>query len=300
MVDQQSTEQQADDADYQRVTVACAQLQATGRYPSVASVQAHLKEHLGGGIKTARISGLIRRWEAETKATKRTAKAAPEALPPDIDAVLDAHPDLAPVVEAMLAATSKLLADRAQQEAATRVQAVASAIEAARDVADKREAEVASAHAAELAERETVIEQLRTEQAAMVDEITDLKDKVSDRDVALERAGQDYALAKTEARTATTKVADFEVRLAAAERRASDAESRAGDVERTVDKLRSDLAASQQSVAAAVEARQQIAGLVDGLRSDVAAERQRSDALHERIEQLTRDLAIASAAAKQP
>lgn len=264
--DHQQTDQESDDA-YLRVKVACEQL-LPKRYPSVASVQAYLKDHLGGGIKTARISALIRRWETETKSAKRVTKAPPEPPTPGIDETLESNPDLTPVVETMLAALAKVLAGRAEAEAAARVQAVAAAIETAKDSATRREVETAAAHAAELAERETVIEQLRAEQAALVDEIAALREAAADRDMAMERAGQDLALAKSEARTASGRAADLEARLTAAE-------SREG---------------------AAGEARLQLAALVDGLRADVAAERQRSDGLHERIEQLTRELATATTA----
>jgi len=282
----------AADADYQKVAIACAAIVASGRYPSVTSVQEHMRSHLGGGLKTARISGLIRRWETESKATRRSSKAsaAPEPPPPSLDDLLEQHPDLLAPLEAAARAMAAMLSTRAQQAADERVAAVQHAVDDAREAASKRLAEAHVEFDKELAERDAVIEALRAQEVALGEQIDELKTAAAANEIAIERAGQDLALAKGDARAAHTKVGDLEAKLAAAEEHGA-------TVERELAQASAEAAGAQQTLAATGEARSQLAGLVDSLRDDMRAERERNDALNRRIETLAGELATAQAKA---
>jgi len=289
----------AADADYQKVAIACAAIVASGRYPSVTSVQEHMRSHLGGGLKTARISGLIRRWETESKAIKRLSKtsALPEPPPPSLDNLLEQHPDLLAPLEAAARAMAAMLTTRAQQAADERVAAIQHAVDDAREAASKRLAEAHVEFDKELAERDAVIEALRAQEVALGEQIDELKTAADANEIAIERAGQDLALAKGDARAAHTKVGDLEAKLVAAQAQLVGAEEHGATVERELAQASAEAAGAQQALAATGEARSQLAGLVDSLRDDMRAERERNDALNRRIETLAGELATAQAKA---
>jgi exonuclease SbcC len=289
------------DDDFRKVATACEAVRSSGRVPTVKSVLEYLRQHLGGGMRTALVAELVKHWQAaQEKPAARRAKAAPaEEAVPTLDDVLAQHPDLMAAMEVSARAMAKVLADRAQSAAEERVAAIQSAVEVARDEAAKRLEEVRADHRAELDERDKAVDALQAEQVSVLEQLEETKAALSERDVEIERLRQELALTKTDARTATARATEAETKLSVAEGRATDAEGRAAALERDLAGVRAELAAAQQSLAAATEGRTQLAGLVDGLRSDIAAERSRNDALHERIEALTREAAGTGQAEKK-
>ncbi len=284
---------QSEESDYRKVAMACADLLAAGKYPSVASVQAYMRDQLGGGIKTARISGLIRRWEAESKPARRSAKPAELALP-SLDELLDQRPELLPVLEATARALAQVLAERSRQETEARVQAIQSALDVARKETDRQGTELHAEHAAELAEKDQVIEALRGQETAQLEEIDRLAALAEERRATL--ADKDRQIAALSSQ-GTSQAEEID-RLG----------TKAGDDAMTIERLGQDLALLrtelrqarertiqlESTLAAATEAKAQISALVEGLRADHQAERSRNEGLHERIEALTRDLAAAT------
>jgi len=291
--------QRGEDAEYRKVAVACTEILAGGKYPSVATVQAYMRGHLGGGIKTLRISGYIRRWEAETKTSRRNGQAAqPEAPRPSLDDVLERHPTLLPAFEAMAAELDKAAAAAAQQAIEARSQAVANALDSARQEDARRLQDLRVAHQAELDAKDAIIEALRNEQAAQIEELERLQAVGAEGEAEIERMRRDLALAEDGLRQAGEQSAALAARLAAAEERAGAAGKRAADAERGIDRLNTELAGARQSVTIANEARAQAAAFVDAVRADVQAERSRTEALHERIARLTAALAAATGTAE--
>jgi len=288
-----------DDAEYRKVAVACAEILAGGKYPSVATVQAYMRAHLGGGIKTLRISGYIRRWEAETKTTRHNGRATqqPEPPRPTLDEVLERHPTLLPAFEALAAEMDKARAADAQQAIEVRGQAVANALDAARQEEARRQQDFQSAHQAELDDKDAIIEALRSEQAAQLEEIERLQGVGAEREAEIDRMRRDLARAEDGLRQATEQRSALGNSLAAAEERASAADKRAAESGRECERLQVELAAARQSVTIANEARAQAAAFVEAMRADLQAERTRTEALHDRVARLNAALAAATGTA---
>lgn len=247
---------EATNDDAERVAIACARLYAAGTYPGVRSVNRYLRQHLGGGLRTERVSELIRQWEqAANPSRKPKGNGSPETPEMSLDEVLDSYPDLLPVVETLARGLAKTLMARGEREVQERAHHVQAAVEVAR-------ADLIAGHAAELAEREALLTALRTRDAEQAAEIEALEE-------AMRRLTAD---------------------LEAVACRAKAAEAEATEVR----PLRAELSLAKTAVAVATEARAQALALIDGLRGDLQAERSRNEELHQRVERLTAELGAAT------
>lgn len=292
--------QRGEDTEYRKVAIACGEIVAGGKYPSVATVQAYMRGHLGGGIKTVRISGHIRRWEAETKTSRRNGQAAPPEPPrPSLDEVLERHPDLLPAFDALGAELDKAMVAAAQQAIEARGQAVANALDSVRQEEVQRHRERRAVHQLELDAKDSIIDSLRNEQAIQIEEMERLHAAAAEQEAEIERLRRDLALAEDSVRQANDQTVALAARLNTAEERAGAADQRANDAERGIDRLTGELAAARQSVTVANEARAQAAAFVDAVRADLQAERSRTEALHERIARLNAALAAATGKAEE-
>lgn len=243
---------EASNDDAERVAIACAKLYASGTYPGVRSVNRYLRQHLGGGLRTERVSELIRQWEQAANPSRKPKGNAPPATPEtSLDEVLDSYPDLLPVVESLARALEKVLAARSEREIQERAHHVQAAVEVAR-------ADLAASHAAELAERETLLTALRTRDAEQAAEIEALEE-------AMRRLTSELESSVRRAESAEAAVAEHE-------------------------HLREELSLAKMAIAVATEARTQAVDVIGSLRADLQAERVRNEQLHQRVERLAAEL----------
>lgn len=247
---------EASNDDAERVAIACGKLYAAGTYPGVRSVNRYLRQHLGGGLRTERVSELIRQWEQATNPSRRPKGNVPPAMPEtSLDEVLDSYPDLLPVVENLARALEKVLAARSEREIQERAHHVQAAVDVAR-------ADLAASHAAELAEQETLLTALRTRDAEQAAEIEALEE-------ATRRLTGDLEVVARRAESAETETAE-------------------------IGPLRAELSLAKTALAVATEARAQAVDMIGSLRADLQVERGRNEELHQRIERLTAELAAAA------
>lgn len=293
-------------SNYDKIALACDRLAAEGKSRTTRNVQAKLKSIFGSGngVRAEKISDLIGDWEKATGNARReareSARAPAKSKEPVVtaDDVVERHPDVQPVLDLVAGALQKLLDQRDRNSADDRRRAVEAEADRLRLEHADHLKQIEADHAADIADRDALVADLRSGEEEMLAELEELRAKEGTRQRELEMAMG--ALEDTRLTVDRQKIRIGELELAQeqelqARRKAEDA---AAKLRAEIEQLRRDLSAAQQAKAAAEADKAQMGAIVEGLRGDVADERRRNDGLQERITELASELAVAKAQIK--